>query len=110
MRIHPLAAFHLLLGSALFAAGCEASPLPMTVDEGSLTGSGAAGTDASCAVGFPQYPSLSPDGAIVVYSWAGDLWAAASEETRHSPTVPGAAPPEPARSSSATSLRPGSAT
>src|SRR6185295_11669684 len=26
--------------------------------------------------GFPEFPSLSPDGSVVVFSWAGDLWAA----------------------------------
>ncbi|GJQ29447.1 MAG: hypothetical protein HBSAPP03_13310 [Phycisphaerae bacterium] len=30
------------------------------------------------AVGFPQYPSLSPDGSTVVFSFAGDLWAVPS--------------------------------
>ncbi|HEB60998.1 MAG TPA: peptidase S41 [Phycisphaeraceae bacterium] len=25
-------------------------------------------------VGFPRYPSLSPDGETLVFSWAGDLW------------------------------------
>ena len=29
-------------------------------------------------VGFPQYPSLSPDGATLVFSWADDLWAVPS--------------------------------
>ncbi len=38
---------------------------------------------------FPQYPSLTPDGSFVVFSWAGDLWAvgagggAASRLTSH---------------------------
>lgn len=35
-----------------------------------------ASTMASTLVGFPEFPSLSPDGAIVVFAWAGDLWAA----------------------------------
>ncbi len=34
--------------------------------------SGAEGTD----VAFPQYPALSPDGSMVSFSWAGDLWIA----------------------------------
>ncbi|HHN77161.1 MAG TPA: hypothetical protein ENK11_00600, partial [Phycisphaerales bacterium] len=38
---------------------------------------------------FPQYPSLTPDGSFVIFSWAGDLWAvpatggAASRLTSH---------------------------
>lgn len=35
-----------------------------------------ASTTASTLVGFPEFPSLSPDGSIVVFAWAGDLWAA----------------------------------
>lgn len=26
-------------------------------------------------VGFPQFPSVSPDGSAIAFSWAGDLWA-----------------------------------
>lgn len=29
--------------------------------------------------GFPQHPCLSPDGSLVVFSWAGDLWAVPAE-------------------------------
>ncbi|USN98549.1 MAG: PD40 domain-containing protein [Phycisphaeraceae bacterium] len=25
--------------------------------------------------GYPQYPSLTPDGAFAIFSWAGDLWS-----------------------------------
>ena len=25
-------------------------------------------------IGFPEYPSISPDGSTIVFSWAGDLW------------------------------------
>ncbi len=32
-------------------------------------------------VGFPEFPSLSPDGRWVVFSWAGDLWVAPTEAT-----------------------------
>jgi len=28
-------------------------------------------------IGFPQYPSISPNGSLIVFSWAGDLWAVA---------------------------------
>lgn len=30
-------------------------------------------------VNFPRYPSLSPDGRQIVFSWRGDLWRAPSE-------------------------------
>lgn len=30
-------------------------------------------------VGFPRHPALSPDGSVLVFSWAGDLWAVASD-------------------------------
>ena len=30
---------------------------------------------ASSTTGFPQYPSLSPDGSMTVFSLGGDLWA-----------------------------------
>jgi len=26
-------------------------------------------------VGFPRMPSISPDGSVIAFSWAGDLWA-----------------------------------
>ncbi len=79
MRSSPCAALRLGVCSVVLAAGCDASPRPMTVDEEPLTGSVVAGTDESSGVGYPQYPSLSPDGSIVVYAWAGDLWAAPAE-------------------------------
>lgn len=34
---------------------------------------------AGSTVGFPEYPSLSPDGERVVFCWAGDLWAMSTE-------------------------------
>lgn len=53
-------------------AGCQAVPLPMRVpDQQPAPVSGG----MTSPVGFPQYPSLSPDGATVVFGWAGDLWA-----------------------------------
>ncbi len=32
--------------------------------------------DDRTRVGFPQHPALSPDASTLVFSWAGDLWAA----------------------------------
>jgi len=34
-----------------------------------------ASTNASSLVAFPEYPALSPDGSILVFNWAGDLWS-----------------------------------
>lgn len=45
---------------------------------GSNAASGAAAADDSGNVDFPRYPSLSPDGTTVVFSWRGDLWIASS--------------------------------
>jgi len=33
---------------------------------------------AGAVVDLPRYPSLSPDGSVVVFSWRGDLWRANS--------------------------------
>ena len=49
-----------------------------------------------CAVGqaaqvdLARYPSLSPNGATVVFSWRGDLWRAAATGggAGHSSSVP----------------------
>ena len=38
----------------------------------------AAQTVGARPVGFPQYPSISPDGKTIVFSYAGDLWAVAT--------------------------------
>lgn len=32
--------------------------------------------EAADLVGFPRFPTLSPDGKTLVFSWAGDLWSA----------------------------------
>ncbi|MFG0285128.1 MAG: hypothetical protein ACF8R7_11960, partial [Phycisphaerales bacterium JB039] len=34
---------------------------------------------AAATVGFPQHPSLSPDGSMIAFAWAGDLWAVGRE-------------------------------
>ncbi len=33
------------------------------------------GVASAQGIGFPEYPSISPDGSIVVFTWAEDLWA-----------------------------------
>jgi len=39
---------------------------------------GGPNTSAGRAPGFMQFPSISPDGKTIVFSWAGDLWAVPS--------------------------------
>lgn len=69
--------------SALPAAGAR-----VTQEEGAFQ----EGDAAAATVGFPQYPSLSPDGATIAFAWAGDLWAVpvtggpASRLTAHAAT------------------------
>jgi tricorn protease len=36
---------------------------------------GAEGTE----IAFPQYPALNPDGSLISFSWAGDIWAVPSD-------------------------------
>jgi len=65
----------LMLGGAL---GCASNA---SISSGGVV-AGVEAADASLdgtAVGFPQYPSLSPDGSTVVFAWAGDLWSVGSE-------------------------------
>jgi len=57
------------------AGGCRATPAPMRVMDPPAPATVVVGADASCGVGFPEYPCLSPEGEFVVFSWAGDLWA-----------------------------------
>lgn len=33
------------------------------------------GVSSAQSIGFPEYPSISPDGSVVVFAWAEDLWA-----------------------------------
>ncbi len=80
MSIPRLGIAALAVSTLTFAGGCAAAsaPAPMTVADQPPTGL-ATGNDAACNVGFPEYPSLSPDGSTVVFAWAGDLWATALE-------------------------------
>ena len=78
-RLFALAAAPLLLASL---AGCARA---MDANAASTaSGTAAASTRADQAarplpgavpVGLPQYPSLSPDGSLIVFAWVGDLWA-----------------------------------
>lgn len=31
-------------------------------------------TPPGTGVGFPQYPAVSPDGSLITFTWAGDIW------------------------------------
>ena len=55
----------------------ESSRLLCALVTSSLTFA-AAGTLCGAQVDLPRYPSLSPDGTTVVFTWRGDLWRAAS--------------------------------
>lgn len=73
---HQSTALTLLCSATLLVSGCvAASPAPMLVTEAMPAEMIVPGTDATCTVGYPEYPSMSPDGSLVVFAWAGDLWA-----------------------------------
>ncbi|NRA57312.1 MAG: PD40 domain-containing protein [Phycisphaerales bacterium] len=89
---HVSAAFLMAVaaGSASLQMACasDASVLPQATmvstlpasDESATTTTAAAAWMASQSrVGYPRMPSLSPDGSMLVFTWAGDLWAVDSE-------------------------------
>lgn len=52
--------------------------LALVLSIGQSAGAGQASRpDGPIRIGFAQYPSISPDGSLIVFSWAGDLWAVA---------------------------------
>lgn len=64
----------LCLSMSLVSAGCAShppgfQPVPTSIARPAVLPS---------TPGFPEYPTLSPDGGLVVFSWAGDLWCAAA--------------------------------
>lgn len=69
----------LLLLAGPFAGCAPAIPGPMSVGDAPLPSAVTPGADTTNAVGIPEYPSLSPDGKYVVFSWAGDLWGTSIE-------------------------------
>ncbi|MBX3358036.1 MAG: PD40 domain-containing protein [Phycisphaeraceae bacterium] len=59
-----------LLVAVIAAPGCHAAAKPtLSAGENGVPTGGA-------PVGFPQFPSISPAGDAIVFSWAGDLWSA----------------------------------
>lgn len=72
------------VGALIGVAGCAAArPAITTLAEQptppSQGGSGPGVADLTALqVGYPEVPSLSPDGSVLVFSWAGDLWSVPS--------------------------------
>ncbi|QOJ00669.1 MAG: PD40 domain-containing protein [Phycisphaeraceae bacterium] len=56
-----------------------ASCAPLHAVPGAPEAGEPAGSWSPAVVTFPQYPTLSPDGSRVVFSWRGDLWAVGAE-------------------------------
>lgn len=72
MRIAAFASVGLFIFSA---AGAAAPTLAQAKQEPSpKAAQGAPGDSESAFAGFPEFPSVSPDGQTMVFSWAGDLW------------------------------------
>lgn len=65
-----------MCGLSLLAAACGSSPrvAGVAMGMGVATTAGAAGN-----VDLIRYPSVSPDGSRIVFTWRGDLWKVASE-------------------------------
>ncbi len=58
------------------SGGCLAQPVPASVTP---VPAAPAATIAPGQVGMVAFPSLSPDGSLMVFSWLGDLWAVSSQ-------------------------------
>lgn len=71
----PLVAACLLTPTVLLGcdSGVWARPsVPMLVPQAPVS---ADTSPSRVSVGFPEFPTLSPDGKVLVFSWAGDLWS-----------------------------------
>lgn len=51
----------------------------LTLMSGLLSGAPVAAMAQSGEVGLPRFPSVSPDGSEIIFSWRGDLWRASTE-------------------------------
>ncbi|MFI4881275.1 MAG: hypothetical protein ACIAQU_01685, partial [Phycisphaerales bacterium JB064] len=63
------------------AAATSPASTYTTTRAGSDEGAAASATwmARQARVGYPRMPSLSPDGSIIAFTWAGDLWAVSSD-------------------------------
>ncbi len=68
----------LSLALVLSAGTMLAVIVPPAHAQAPTSASGGSNTSAGRAPGFMQFPSISPDGKTIVFSWAGDLWAVPS--------------------------------
>lgn len=60
--------------------GCAAEPATdASVPMAGSSGAGSVPATGELSPGMPRYPTISPDGRVVVFSWAGDLWAVEAE-------------------------------
>jgi tricorn protease len=62
----------------ILPAGCRATA-QQAVTPPSAPSAVASVAGSPVSVTFPQWPSLSPDGTLMVFAWAGDLWAAPTQ-------------------------------
>lgn len=69
----------LALTSGLSLTGCAAAAPTGAGGDASASTVQPAGQPAKGNVDLPRFPSISPDGSTIVFSWRGDLWSVASE-------------------------------
>jgi tricorn protease len=69
--------FVLALGGCR-AGGAQPEPPPAAAPSPAPATAPEATGNAALPVGYPQFPSISPDGSTIVFSWMGDLWSVAA--------------------------------